>query len=212
MAKINPFFRTGGEGAIATYDKFELSSGVGYKDFYGAMYSSGALVTNEIYSDNIDTSNGFNEVTAIFTTSEFSQPLTLSNGNVYVSVPLGVYTNGNASSCYASCALILEDTEGAQTTLGNGTTSTLSRSTAGTTAFTKATKFEISQTTIKPSEKLILRVELLTSQQPAGTEYAIAHDPANRTPTTENSNDGMNWGTSGSNSQLVLSLPIRIDL
>ena len=129
-------YRGGGEGAVASYDGYDFASGIGRKNFYGAMFASGALINDTIYSDKIDTvvsgiTTTGHKGTLLFT-KEFQMP-SIIYGTAFVDVPMGVYAQGAGTLEFqASCAIIKQDGKtAAETVLGTGATSKLIQNVAG---------------------------------------------------------------------------------
>lgn len=213
MAGVPVFFRKSGEGAVASYDWYDFSQGLGYKDFYGMMQTSGALITERIYSDKLDTgtkASGTGVKTTLVFTTQFQNP-SIIKGDAFVCVPLHISNGSGTFNTYASCSII-QQSNGINTTLGQGNTGNFISTTGGDTSQIKTAQITLPYTRMKSQDKIILIIDHMATAFGTGT-ITIMHDPANRTPTQATSTMNPDIGYSASEtSNLILAVPFQIDL
>lgn len=204
------------EGVIGSYDSTDLIKGVGYIDFHGAILenvtsSSGALVTNIIYSRNVPTPTitefdyYLPDGTWATFDIEIEQPLTIG-GLAFINVPFCFYYNaGGSASLRTSINTTLERVRAgtavsiSDTSSGSYLSSTLS---AGQSDFgLHAAQLNVTTTRLKKNDRLRLKIKQNSIGSPNQINAQInPKDGSYSSPTAITTID------------LKLSIPFKIDL
>lgn len=213
-------YRKSGEGAVASYDGFDFANGTGYKKFYGIMLasgattSSGALVTETIYSDKIDTGKVDPAANSMpirlkFTTS-FNVPMIL-RGDAIINIPVSNWVSGGGTTEATASVALYHVSNGVTTLLGNGKGTKVSQAGAGTKTQVRGVKLNVAKTKLKKHDQIYLIVDLVIESAETGG-VAILHDPAGRAPSSTTAESTFMTWAANSISTLIVDLPFVIDL
>lgn len=197
-------FTQDAEGAIASYDFFDLASNLAYKVFYAARNTTDMLITTTTESNSVRTSRNSTGSTEINFDYEFNLPMDISGpyfivATVEVNGAAAVADEGSVS--YRILKVNLDNTE--TEVVGTVSTGTLSSTT--NLSNTYVISGEIPRTHFKKGELLRLETTFTTTVDGAASVH-LWHDPAARgTP----SNDSLSL-TPGT--QLKFVVPFKVQL
>jgi hypothetical protein len=190
------------EQAIATYDWYDLASGVGYKSFYAMKLmlvstNVARLTTNESLFSWRENTGGNNQAIDI----DFD--VTLNNnlvvyGDALISIPY-VYNTGGSGLSSTLTASIYKVVGGVETQLGSTATENISMSSASSTGDVWSAGITLPLTVFKAGDTL--RLTITAGAMGANKYLWIFHNPCNYT----------NTATGKTTSKLEMALPIKVD-
>src|SRR3990167_5855674 len=187
-------YRGVGERGIASYDFFDIASGIGYSTFYAAETASGVyvLTDNLLYSHRVER-NAFHTAAATYGASaalylnfdaSFNLPRQM-RGDILVNLPLGLCSAFSSEVYYYFPEVFIWQISGDNQTL-LGSTSGAIRQTPSIASGTydydyNALKINVDRTKLKKDDKLRVRAAIWTrSNSGNNAEGFIGHDPNNR--------------------------------
>lgn len=199
MGTLPKFFRTTGEGNLATFDFYDLATGTGYVTLYGLTVgdsatatASYALTTNEMFSANpVTTSAGAME---IYFDLAVDATITV-DGDAIINIPFHV--EGGADTVNVNIRFYRRR-NGVNSQIGSTVTTAVEMPTNGTVPLCDI--YPIPRTVFKPNDTLKLRIN-----SDAVTTLSYLHSPKNRTDLSAYSITG-----TPISSQFIVKLPIRI--
>lgn len=211
-------YRKSGEGAIASYDGYDIAAGTGIVNFYAGKTSGATILSNvKYYSDSIMTAkSGLQTTWTKEIDLDFDAPINrplIIKGKTVVNVPFYL---GLASTSGASGAAIVRVRKWdgiTETEICEGSSRVIETTSAPYWEIF-AIDVDIPLTHFKKGETLRLTVEGWGNQAAAVTGYLrIAHDPMDRYKTfgkLAETWDATN--TPAVPSTLIFQVPVRIDL
>ena len=206
---IPKIYSNSGEGAITSYNFYDLSAGTGYKTFYGMKsinknISGYNLVTEPMSSLNINTSRGYtiSDVnSALNLNFDCTFPIQMTiQGDAYINIPIAGQGNTSDWACTLSGALykVVDTTE---ILLGDVVVYNMTIDTVADPEWALMSGvIKIPTTIIKPTDKLRLNIK---TNSPGASKYTlIFHDPFGYSNIDADIYD----------TKLYVSLPFRIGL
>ena len=186
---------------LASYDFYDLTTGTGYKNFYGGELIEGS--NSKIYVLSTNTWYGVLGYTSFTNVAgelnfdlDLEVPLTI-DGVILVSAPIA--TPHTITTIELTFKIYSVDASAVETQLGS--TVTITPPVAfNNTYYICSVKFEVDITRLKAGEKF--RLSCANPNPGAGKAFYWLHDPKNR-------DLGIAGGTFV-NSQLIVNLPIKI--
>lgn len=186
-----------GSSNLANYDFYDLATGTGYKDFYGADLITGAGTTSYILTTKtIYANTGYSQFYEAAGDRDFdlslAVPLTIEGDCVFV-LPCSSPSNVNVT---VTIKFYKVDAGSVETQIGSDVSKAVVLN--NSTGLFSGT-LVLPNTRLKAGEKLRINV---TTASPGGTKYFnIFHDPMNRT---------ISALISTTITQFKISLPIKI--
>ncbi len=204
---MQSYYRKSSDGAVASYDWFDLAAGAGYSTFYAVAAVNDSttdywLTSKQISGDqakyDLQVSSGNTELNFDIT---FNNPIITAAADAYINVAMETETSTNG---YIIATIFHVDSASNETSLGTATTSTRSNSGGGAEYYKIAIKVPIIEKSFSIGDKLRLSMDLYKTA--GANKVKIYFDPIGRTSFTE-------LGTGATiNSTLALYLPLKIDL
>lgn len=211
------------EPNFASYDFFDLVTGIGYKTFYAGdvnstsgseIVSDKVLRTNDFYADVGFTMSGAagahdNKAYEINFDLPIEKQFTIK-GRAVANVPILYQLNGTGPVQCTIKGSIYKVTDGTESVIASGATYHIQVITdsAGTN-WPSAVEMTLPKTTLKVNDLLRLKVE--TTAPGADRATAVIHDPKNRTDLQMTTTPfGHGTITLSTPTALTLNLPIRI--
>lgn len=218
---VPTIFRSGA-GNLVNYNYTDILQGVGYITLYGAIdqSSSGILTPHSLASDQVaSTTSVISGAYALAIDKTFDMtvntPLSVK-GITNIVVPLDLSVAGTSKSARAYIdATLSKVTNGVATTIKNISGAELVDTTdgAGTETYSHEKlmllRFDTPQTNYGRGDTIRLNTKVYAKYlaAPITATVSLGHDPQDRSSTIS----GCIFGT-GESTQMILSLPVRIDL
>ena len=214
MAETLPVnFAIPGEGAIASYDYYDIIESTGIKTFYPAIQldSTGTtyiLTANSIYGSQEYTSGNsagnpaFNQNFDL----TFNMPKTIA-GTAIINAPLAVYWN-QLNGMSIQVQIVFTKVSGITTTnFGSGNSDAWSAPDGTGSWKSKIASFSIvlTETDFKKGDKLRITIKLVTTISNGGGTWVLGLDPKAR-------NTYNYFTASGTNAQFSVYVPFRLNL
>ncbi len=212
-------YRKSGEGAIASYDFFDIAAGTGYETFYIGEASGAQILTNVSFysdrcaprSDNSSPGGGW----ILQHDNDYDVEINLPRiikGEMICNVPYGVLVQ-SAAGIHASIVYVrLRKYDGTtETEIASGAVTHLSftPTVVGYKRLIGAGKITVPQTKLIRGDKLRLTIEQWAAIGAGSSSGAFFYgsDPNNR---NSGASDTLTWGSEISQSSFII--PFKIDL
>lgn len=221
MAELLPNnFLDTSEQRIASYSFSELSSGLGFVQYYGSLTSEGSdnynLSINTSYSHDIYTGSPINTTGSFvkimdidFDSSTFNLPRVIT-GQATSSIPLAVHSNDSETRQIYPKIIIKHYDGTTETTIGSASASGNDISISASDNVEQKVfnlLVDLPQTKFAEGDKIRITIEIYgksTDNTGENEDFAFFHDPKNRSTTYES--------VSITNTQFSVNIPFEIDL
>lgn len=198
MGRIKDTYGTP-ETTLANYDWYDLTTGTGYKDFYGMDIREGAdalayVLTTQIYYSTIGYLGALNSVVEVNLDLDFEIPMTMEGVAILNAV---IESPHNPSAKTLTFKLYRVDAANAEHQIGSTVTHSVD---LNNSVHINSVRFDIPVTRFKAGEKF--RLSMSCPAGGAAVTMRWLFDPKDR--------DVSNMAGIFQTSQLKISLPIRI--
>lgn len=188
----NIFAGTGTSNLI-TYSAFDVATGTGVQQFYGAMVQSGAseafILTQDgaLYSDrvlsissNAITSTSYVKANDLDFNVEFLKPQTME-GNAIINVPIGTGVCVGALATYYAHVFFKKVSNGVETDLADSSGAWYQNPEGGDSRnHMSVIRVAVPKTKLRSNDTLRVNIQQYCKVSAGNTKAFVAHDPQNR--------------------------------
>jgi hypothetical protein len=200
------FLRTG-EGAVASYDFFDLVTNTAYKVFYAARNTTNQLITHTTESNSIRTSRNSSGTTEVNFDYTFNLPLRMGGDFTLVqTIDVTSAIAATPTEAYLSIRFLHVNAANTETQIVAATVSDTLSSTSPVCE-TVVISGTFPETFFKSGEKLRLEASFVMTKGSGSPVVYYYHDPANRGTPANEASTGESPTT-----ELKMVLPFKVDI
>lgn len=217
MAQMEDHFGAPSEGSTVSYDWYDFTTGLGYKNFYCVIERDSGGYEYLLSPNVMDSNAGDLQVTGSFSSGSFVQQFEY-NFDATFAIPAIIGGIGHAQLTFELTHTTGSYTEGyiivnvyhvavdtTETLIGTNQSVTESKASAGTQGYREVFPITITKKAFSIGEKLRISVEFWGRENTVGT-WKFYFDNNNRV-TAANDEDGVSPDTDA-----IISIPFKVDI